>query len=110
LCEEFKTMSNLLPETTRRALNSEYRARFILAGSLVAIVSAVYAAIALSPSYGVLFMTRPEALEKASLAQKSKTDTTDVATGQFMVTQLSAVATASSTISTTIMEALEKRP
>lgn len=47
-------MTNVLPQKARKTVWRMYRARFVLAGSLVALSSALLSAAALSPSYLIL--------------------------------------------------------
>jgi hypothetical protein len=103
-------MSNLIPETLHKKIRSEYRARFILAGSLMAAGTAFFAALALSPGFGVLFITRPPAAAQTSLAEAGKQEGLDITLARALITQLEPVAAASSSVSSAIISALEKRP
>jgi hypothetical protein len=102
-------MSNLLPEKVQQRIRSEYRARFIMTGSSLAMVGAVFVLLALSPSFSVLFVTRPAAIERASLVVQSKQDSLDIARAQSIATQIAPVVSTSS-VSGVILEALEKKP
>jgi Tfp pilus assembly protein PilN len=103
-------MSNLLPEKAQQNLRSEYRARFILAGASLAIGGALFTVLALSPSYMALFVTRPAAQAKATALQESKQDSSDIARAQSLMFQLAPVASASSTASSAILQALRDKP
>jgi hypothetical protein len=103
-------MANLLPETAQKKIHAEYRARFLLAGSFLAMSVALFTALALFPSYAVLFVTRPAAAAQASQVQQSKQDAADVAVAQALAFQLAPSASASSSISTALLDALGKRP
>jgi hypothetical protein len=103
-------MANLLPETVQKKIHTEYGARFLVAGSFLAMGVALFTALALSPSYAVLFVTRPAAVEQASQVQQSKQDAADVAVAQTLAFQLAPAASASSSISMALLDALEKRP
>lgn len=103
-------MSNLLPEKSQQKIGNEYRARFVMSGSALVIVAAVFTALALSPSFGVLFVTRPAAIEQANQMQQGKQDSTDIAAAQALAVVLAPVAAASSSVSSAIVEALGQRP
>ncbi len=103
-------MSNLLPEKNRQSIRREYLARFILAGSFLAIGLAFFAILALSPSYGVLYMTRPATIAQATQIKESKTEELDVARAQSLLIQLGPAASATSTVSRAIEIALSGRP
>jgi hypothetical protein len=103
-------MTNLLPLKNRQTISREYRARFILAGSFLAISAALFTLLTLSPSFGVLMITRPEAVAQASRAQQSKGENSDIVHAQTLVAHLAPVFAASSSIATAIREALAKRP
>ena len=103
-------MSNLIPDTLHKKIRAEYRARFMLAGSSMAIGAAFFAALALFPSFGVLFITRPAATAQILQTEESKQQSADIARAQTLVTYLAPVATASSSLSNAIISALERRP
>ena len=103
-------MANLIPETLHKKIRSENRARFILAGSYMAIGIAFFTALALSPSYGVLFITRPGAAAQNALSEENKQHSTEIMRTQILITQLAPVAAASSSLAVAIMSVLEKRP
>lgn len=103
-------MSNLLPEKFQQRIRAEYRARFIMAGSALAFAAAIFTVLTLSPSFGALYITRPAASEKANQLLQSKQDSAEIASAQSLLLQLSPIATASSTVSAAILDALDERP
>jgi len=103
-------MSNLLPEKSHQKIHSEYRARFLLAGASLAIGAAVFAALALLPSFGVLIMSRPGALARANQAQQDKQDGADISQTKSLMTALAPVAAASSSATTALIDALSEKP
>lgn len=102
-------MSNLLPEKIQQRIRSEYRARFIMTGSSLAMVGAVFVVLALSPSFSVLFVTRPAAVERASQVVQSKQDSLDISRAQSIATQIAPVVSSSS-VSSVLLEALAQKP
>jgi hypothetical protein len=103
-------MSNLLPEKQQQNVRSEYRARFILSGSYLAISAALFTALTLLPSFGVLFISRPETLAQATQAQQGKTDSGDITRAQSLISQVTPIVSASSTITAAILGALSEKP
>jgi Tfp pilus assembly protein PilN len=103
-------MANLLPEKLLQKIRTEYRERFILAGSGLAVVVALFTILMLAPSYTVLLVTRPAAVMQASLLQQGKQDTADVATAQSVVVSLQPVVAATSSASSAMLEALSQKP
>src|ERR1043166_7174449 len=103
-------MSNLLPDAAQQVIRREYRARFILAGAALAIGAALFTILALSPSYGALFITQPRVRAQATQLQQSKSDSADIARAQILMTQFSPVASASSSVTTAIRQAISDRP
>jgi hypothetical protein len=102
-------MSNLLPEKTKQKIHAEYRARFVLTASSLAIGAAAFTALVLSPSFGVLYVSRSSSIEKASQAHQMKTDNDDILRAQSLLSQVSNVALASSSISSAIIDALAQK-
>jgi hypothetical protein len=103
-------MSNLLPETGKRNIHAEYRARFILTASSLAIGAAAFTALVLAPSFGVLYISRSSVIEKASQAHQVKADNDDILHAQSLLMQISSVALASSSVSSAIVDALAQKP
>jgi hypothetical protein len=103
-------MSNLLPEANKKKIESEYRARFILAGSFLAMGAAIFTVLVLSPSFGVLYVTSPGVVEQAAAAQQNKSDSAELARAQALLLQFSPVASATSSISRALGAALTHRP
>lgn len=62
-------MSNVLPQQAKRAVWGMYRSRFLIAGALVFILVAALSALALSPSYIVLYT------EQGRFSEEAKADT-----------------------------------
>ncbi|MBI5470176.1 hypothetical protein HY968_02530 [Candidatus Kaiserbacteria bacterium] len=79
-------MTNLLPEIERRRIWSGLRARFVLAGSTLAITAAVLSALSLVPSYVVYeFATGASGTESPSLpAALSGPETFDLSRAQML--------------------------
>jgi hypothetical protein len=103
-------MSNLLPEKTLQGIRREYRERFILSGSSLAIGAAVFTALSLSPTFSVLFISRPATQAQANQLQQSKMDSADITRAQTLLAQLAPVSTASSSVTNAIAAALTQRP
>lgn len=103
-------MSNLLPYAAQKKIHREYQARFILAGSFLAMAMAVFTLLSLAPSYGVLTVTRPAAIAQAAQGRETKNETADLAQAQLLVTQYLPVSAASSSLSHALLAALSVRP
>jgi Tfp pilus assembly protein PilN len=109
LSEAYNTMSNLLPENTRLELRSEYRARYVLAGSFLAIGAALFMSLSLLPSYVVFAGSLPK--EQASQnSQEARQDLADITRAQALVVQFSPIVSSTSTISDALNAALGARP
>ncbi len=89
-----------------------YRTRFILVGSLVALISAVLSAFALLPMYLALHAgdTTDSTLSSADKRSATQTERNDIARAQSLTTTLSPFFSATSTLSTAIDAALALRP
>ena len=87
-----------------------YRARYIIAGSLVALFAAALAALALLPSY--LALHAAEVADSAATSAKaaSDADRTALASLRTMISALSPLAIATSTPTQAINHALSMRP
>lgn len=102
-------MSNLLPENSRLELRSEYRARYVLAGSLLSIGVAIFISLALVPSYQTFSASLPKD-QNSPASKEAKTDLADVSKAQALVQQLSPIVSSTSSISRAIDKALAARP
>ncbi|PIR84143.1 hypothetical protein COU18_00080 [Candidatus Kaiserbacteria bacterium CG10_big_fil_rev_8_21_14_0_10_51_14] len=105
-------MSNLLPRDAEKAIWRMYLGRFILAGSLVAIISAALATFALLPMYVALHSDKSGAPELSSGEKRAATqqERSEIAHAQSLVTTLSPFLSAPSTVSVAIETALTLRP
>lgn len=105
-------MANILPPDSQQALARTYRSRFILAGALVALALALFAVLALAPSFFALWVTN--AVFSASYAAPISADVTAdraaVAHAQQLALALSSLAQASSTATEALSAALVARP
>ncbi len=103
-------MSNVLPPEAKRHLWSEYRARFILVGSLLAILTALLGILALLPTYLTLHsevtMQEGSGLDDASRAQ----DRLTMGETQSLIALLAPSVTATTTPANVIARILELRP
>jgi hypothetical protein len=105
-------MANVIPEKMRRDVEHFERARFILTGSVVALVCAGVAFLLLIPSYlAIMLDTRSAApaFTVVSPAQKAS-DAAAIAHTNVLLTVLAPTVAASSTPTDTIQEALSLRP
>lgn len=106
-------MSNLLPRGAQKALWRMYVGRFILAGSLVAIVSALLAAFALLPMYLALHVGNTGSALPSSSGEKrpeAQNERIEIARAQSLMTILSPFLSATSTLSSAVEIALSLRP
>ena len=103
-------MSNLIPHQQNKKILGDFRARYILAGSFLAIGIGLFSAFVLAPSFAVLFITRPAAAAEASRAQQNKTETADLVRAQALIVQVAPMLSASSSISSAILRAIQSRP
>jgi len=104
-------MSTVLPQEARRAVWRMYRARFIIAGSMVAILAALISAIALVPSYLALTVDAggtPAANAAASASQQQDRDT--IIQTQSLLSTLAPIVSATTTPTGITSEALALRP
>ncbi len=77
-------MSNVIPQEGREAVASMYRARFIMAGSLVMLATAFIAGLSLLPSYLAL-NTIPTSTTASSASSASSEDRAAVAQAQALL-------------------------
>ena len=104
-------MSNLLPREAQKARWSMYRARFIIAGSLVALAVAALCALALLPSY--LALHPGLSTGDASSAPEKVADAKDreaIRRIQSLLGVLSPLVAATTTPTSAITQALSLRP
>lgn len=104
-------MTNVLPHQARKAVWRVYRARFILAGSLVALAVAALSVAALSPSYLILQS------EASGASSQTKTDTgtavqdrAAVLEAQSFITALTPLLNATTSRVEVVSQALSARP
>ncbi len=102
-------MSNLLPENSRIELRTEYRARYVFAGSLLALGAAVFMALSMIPSYVVFSAALPKDQSSAA-SEETKKDFEDITRAQALVQQIAPTLVSTSTISRAIEAALLVRP
>src|SRR5438128_1742196 len=104
-------MANVLPTHIQKELESIRRARFIIAGSLVAIVAAALSVLALLPGYVALHSngdTNQSTNPHASSLGNSDRDSLNRA--KLFLTALAPIISATTTPSDTIADALSLRP
>ena len=102
-------MSNVLPNAAKKAVWSMYRARSIIAGSLMLLCVAVFAALVLSPSYVVLAIQHANVVPEQSGTPASIEDRAAIIHTQALIAAFSPLI-ATSTASTLIVQALALRP
>ena len=104
-------MSNILPKDARLAVRSMYRARFIVAGSFVALFVAGLCALALLPSYLAIHAADIRDVPASSSTKTaSDADRASVSSIRTMLESLSPVLTATTTPSVVITKILSLRP
>ena len=105
-------MSNLLPREAQRTVWRTYRARFVAAGSLVALGTAFLSGIALLPMYVALHTndTPSTASSREIKTSEVQAARADVLRAQSLLTTLAPYALASTTPSDVIAVALKLRP
>lgn len=103
-------MSNLLPKDARERLWSGYRARLLIAASLVALLAAALAMAALAPSYVVLVFGASRVGGTQSSAAASQSDIQAVAHTEAVLAVLAPLVSATSSPSQAVERALADRP
>ncbi len=101
----------MLPREAQKAIWRMYLARFVLAGSCVAIAVAMLSGLALLPMY--LALHSADEAASASLQAKNseiQNERAEIARAQSLITTLSPYASSSSTLSEAIEAALALRP
>lgn len=102
-------MTNVLPPEAEKELWRMYRARFLIAGSTVALLAALLSALSLLPSYLALHAdaeSASEQMERVSSAQ----DQEDIRRAQAIVTTFAPFVEATTTPSGALTRALSLRP
>src|SRR5262249_50203723 len=84
-----RRMSNVLPESESKATWRMYRARFLVAGSLLLISCAARAALVLLPSYLILGFDAIPSAQQTSPDTATQSDRLEIAHTQALMTQLS---------------------
>lgn len=102
-------MANVLPKDILHAVQRSHRARFVLVGSLVAMVCGVVALLALVPSYAVVSAERGTTSD-AQVPLSASTDREDVMHAQLLVKELRPVASSTISALDILDEALSIRP
>lgn len=103
-------MTNLLPLKRQKAVWAMYRARFLIAASIVLLVFAAIAALALIPSYLALELAAPPAPQTTSQPKGSPGDTAAIARAQAIVRAAVPLVIAATSSSRVIDEALSLKP
>ncbi|MDB5237963.1 MAG: hypothetical protein JWM46_233 [Candidatus Kaiserbacteria bacterium] len=104
-------MANILPFETQKKIWGMYRARFLIAASLVSLTLSALAGLALVPSYLALQLAAPPAAEAvAHSAGNVPDDIATVTRTQALITALTPIISATTTPSESILVALGLRP
>lgn len=104
-------MANVLTKESLSAVRSLYRSRFVLAGSLVAIVSGAVALFALMPAYAALSAQRLAVTDPlSSVSLPPSTDRDDVARARVLVQELGPVASSSPSVLNVLGDVFGMRP
>lgn len=102
-------MTNVLPPEAEKELWRIYRARFILAGSAVAIIAALLSALSLLPSYLALHANEETPSEQTERVTSAK-DQEDIRRAQAILTTFAPFVQATTTPSLAVIRALSLRP
>lgn len=105
-------MSNILPHEAKKAVWSMYRVRFIIAGSLMALLAAGLCALSLLPSYLALHAADIASAASSTTPPKVATDADRAAIVSLraLLTSLSPLIAGTTSPSTVITQALSLRP
>jgi len=104
-------MSNLLPQETKTTLWRTYRARFVIAGSLVMLIAGAVSFAALSPSYLVLQIDEGgQAAQLSANATAAQADRAAITHTQALLSTLAPFVSATTTATQVITEALSEKP
>lgn len=102
-------MTNVLPPEAERTLWRMYRARYIIAGSSIALLAALLSVLSLLPSYLALHANEETASEQTERVASVK-DQEDIRRAQGILTVLAPLVDATTTPSAAIARALSLRP
>ncbi|QQG37988.1 MAG: PilN domain-containing protein [Candidatus Kaiserbacteria bacterium] len=104
-------MTNVLPEAAQKKMSRLYRARFLLLGSIAAIVVALVGTLALLPVYAV---TRADDVEEViappQLSPEDKSEQIELGKSQTIVRQLIAMASTTAPGFNVLKEVVAQRP
>ena len=104
-------MSNVLPQESQRTIWRNYRARFILMGSLVTLSVAALSSLALLPSYLALHSDQGSSFTSISTATSSgQGDREAITSAQSLLVTLSPHISATTTPTAAVQYALALRP
>lgn len=110
-------MSNLLPKERLDLVWEDYRSRLILTGALVFLGAAILAGNAFLPAYVALKVgeNAQEQQKASSLLQsdpnpQSRAERADILRSQNMLTNVTPIVSATSSLTETLTSALERRP
>lgn len=102
-------MANVLPKETLKAVRGSYRSRFILVGSLIAIVSGAFALLALLPVYAIVKAEQERTdVEVAGFSPSDERD--DIMRTQALVKALKPVAVVATSSLAILNEVFSARP
>jgi hypothetical protein len=104
-------MANILPLDAQKKIWSMYRARFLIAASLVSLALSALAALALVPSYLALQLAAPPVSDAISHANaNTPEDIATVSRAQALIAALGPVLSATTSPASVILDALGQRP
>ena len=103
-------MANLLPEKKMQVVQAEFRDRFILAGALLLLASALFAGLMLLPSYLVLTMSEPAEIPTVQGRKDDTLTFNDLSRSQSLQREVDSVLAASSSPSKAIAQLVALRP
>ena len=92
-----------------KAMQAEFRDRFVMAGAVALLVSAFFAALMLLPSYLVLATSEPSDNGALQQAKEDQQGINDLARARALLTEVSAVISATSSPSKAIAQAAALR-
>ena len=104
-------MANILPLQAQKKIWHMYRARFLIAASLVSLALSALAALVLVPSFLALELAAPPLSDTAARsAANTPTDVVTISRTQAIIAALSPIFSATSSPSQAIIAALSARP
>lgn len=102
-------MANVLPRETLKAVRRSYRSRFVLVGSLIAIVSGAFALLSLLPVYAIVKAEQEHtSVEVAALSPSDERD--EIMRTQALVKALKPVAVVATSSLVILNEVFSARP